>query len=99
MATVRATWTLPAVSRNQRPIDRVLVQLSADGGQNFADFANVRAEDVQEIVVTELEPGDYAFRHAVYDIDERQGSPVVTPFVVDAQAPGVVQNVQVTVTP
>lgn len=98
MANVSASWALPTVGANQRPIKHVIVELSADGGANFSLVQNVLATVSQQVSVSDVEPGSYQFRHTVEDISGAKGSPVVTPFtVVAVQPPGSVANVQVQV--
>lgn len=93
MANVRVTWTLPTTRESGKPLDpaaiqHVRVDISADGGANYAEFG-AYTPDVLETVVQDLEPGDWAFRGTVVDSADRESAPKVGFItIVDASPPG-----------
>lgn len=102
MRNVRISWDLPTTREQGGPLDvseinYVEVELSADGGANFSpvDQVSPPATDIQ---INDLPFGDtYVVRLRVLDQSLRASADVDTPFAVsDDSAPGVVQNVQVT---
>lgn len=103
MADVRINYALPTQREDNKPlpvdqISHVIVQMSADGGVNFAEIDQVPAPET-EVLVRELEPGTYHFEFVVVD---KQSDPKFSD-VVDAQAfiaaaaPKGISNVVVTV--
>lgn len=71
MSNVRVRWNLPTARVDGRPlpvaeIASTLVFIKVQGAPDFALLAEVLAPGV-ELVQTELEPGDYAFRVVVVD--------------------------------
>lgn len=107
MTTAVISWELPIPSGGQRPIDRVRVALSADGGVNWSTLPDVPAElptgepNPQEVTIADIAQGGWQVRLTVVDIDGVSGQPLVHPFevpggAVDPVPPGQVLNVTVT---
>lgn len=100
MSSEKVSWGLPSVGATQAPIAYVDVQLSADGGKNFASFSHVTPDQPQTETITELEPGDYIARLIVVDTQTppKSSSPVDTSFNIPVpvkDAPGSVSSVTV----
>ena len=81
MANVRVQWVLPTTRESGKPlavadIDHVLIEVSADGGANFAPVGSF-LPDVLETTVTDVDFGEYFFRGTVTDTKGRKSNPVV----------------------
>ena len=102
MRNALVTWDLPTTRESGLPLDvadiaSVEVELSGDGGANFASLDSV-VPPAASLEQTELEPGDYIFRLTVVDMVGSGGQPVDAPFnIPDDTPPGSVTNVNVTV--
>lgn len=97
--TVTGVWSLPTTRQDggalpPEQVDHTLVQMSADGGDNWAELARVAPADAQRVVVPDLEVGAWHFRIRVVDTDGRNGpwhTEVVQ--VIDDSPPGPVTGV------
>lgn len=99
---VTVAWELPTTRIEGGPlapadVQHVQVQLSADGGVNYADLATVLPADPQQVFVPDMEIGTWLFRIRVQDTlgqfsvwHEEQVS------VIDDSPPQTVTNVTVT---
>ena len=100
MKTALSTWDLPTTreSGNPLPVDEILhveVSVSADLGATYTVLDSVIPPDT-ELTVPDLEAGEWRFRLVVVDINNRRSADVdVSVVVPDETAPGVVTNVQI----
>lgn len=91
MANVRVRWVLPTERESGRPlavtdIDHVRIEISADGGANYAlvgDFP----PNVLETVVADVDFGEWTFRGIVEDTKGRLSQPSVDTIVVEDTTP------------
>ena len=79
MARATVTWGLPTERVGGAPLERdeilhAEISMSADGGENFGDRAEIPADDPQIFVVDDLQPGIYTFRVVVVDRDLRRSA-------------------------
>jgi len=99
---VTVGWTLPTTRvggavLSPDEIERVQVELSADGGANFTDLSNIAPTDPQQVFVPDMEPGEWHFRFTVFDTLGQNSAPaieIVT--VVDDSPPNTVTDITVT---
>jgi len=97
VANVKVTYQLPTTRKSGRPLDpadirHVRIELSADGGANFAPVAQV-VPPTLEYTQTELEPGAWVFRAVVVDTAGRESDPVSGSIdIADETPPGTVQT-------
>lgn len=93
MTDVRVIWVLPTTRESGKPlaaadIDRVILEMSADGGANYVGVDEFPAS-VLETTVVELEPGEWFFRGTVRDTAGRRSKPLTRSTVIaDTTAPG-----------
>lgn len=91
MANVKVMWTLPVVRQSGKPlpagdIASVEIAQSADGGANFG-VIDVVPPNVLELVVTDLEPGDWFFRGVVVDTAGRRSNAVIRSIAIADNTP------------
>lgn len=91
MADVTVTWVLPTTRESGRPlkiedIDRVVLELSADGGANFGAVDEFPSS-VTETVLVEMEPGEWFVRGYVRDTKGRKSQPVTRSIVIEDPSP------------
>lgn len=100
MKNVRIAWELPITRESGLPLDladiqHVEVSLSADLGANFV-VLNTVAPPTLDLLVPDVDIGDWIFRLVVVDTDGRTSADVDTPVnVPDETNPGSVVNVTV----
>ena len=100
MADAQINWILPTTRREggalpESEIKHVVVQLSLDGGTNFALVDNIAPPEVS-IPVADLDFGDWIVELTVVDTNDQPGAPLNTPFQIkDSSPPGQVTNVTV----
>ncbi len=100
MKNATVSWDLPTTRESGLPLDPadiqgVEVSLSADGGTTFSVLNTVAPPDT-ELLVPDLEIGDWVFRLAVVDTNGRRSADVDALFnIADETAPSAVVNVQV----
>lgn len=93
MRDVKVSWVLPTTRESGKPlaaadIDRMVLEMSADGGANWIGVDEFPPA-VLETTVVELEPGEWGFRGTVRDTRGRRSKPVVASIVIeDDTAPG-----------
>lgn len=98
---VNVSWDLPTTRESGLPLDpadiqHVEVLLSADLGATFTPINNIVPPDT-DILVPDLDIGDWIFRLVVVDTAGRSSADVDTPVnVPDETNPSTVVNVQVT---
>lgn len=96
------SWVLPTTRQQGGPLDpadirSVDVKLSADGGANFSDVADVPVLQAQEVPLAGLDINSYIVRLQCFDLLNQGGIVVDTPFdVIDDSPPGAVTSVLVT---
>ena len=101
MKNATVSWDLPTTRESGFPLDPadiqgVEVSLSADGGASFS-VLNTVAPPETELLVPDLEIGDWAFRLVVVDTNGKRSADVDALFnVPDETAPSAVVNPQVT---
>lgn len=101
--TVRGTWALPTTRTGGaalpvEELDYALVEMSADSGANFVEINRIPATDPQEVVVPDLEPGEWQFRVRPMDRLGQLGAPVLEAvMIVDDSPPGPVTDMQFTI--
>ena len=93
MPNVHVSWEVPETRESGLPlptneIDSVVIELSADGGNNFVEIQRF-PPTVTSFTQTELEPGDWHFRGYVLDTAGRASAPVSASInIPDNSAPG-----------
>lgn len=101
MKNVRIAWELPTTRESGLPLDVANIQhvevfLSADLGANFVPL-NIVAPPTLDLLVPDVDIGDWIFRLVVVDTDNRTSVAIDTPVnVPDETNPGSVVNVLVT---
>ena len=96
---VTLTWTLPTARTGggELPIEEiqhVIVELSADGGENYSAIETVLPTDVQQFVQNEMEAGAWHFRLVVWDTLGQQSAPGLhVETVADESPPNPVENI------
>jgi hypothetical protein len=97
MANVKASWTLPNTRKSGRPLSvddiaAVEVEMSADGGANYGAFGEFPPAQT-EMVVQDLEPGNWFFRARVADKDGRRSDFLVSSIIIpDGTAPNALMS-------
>lgn len=91
MTDVTVRWVLPTTRESGKPlvvtdIDRVVIEMSADGGVNYVGIDEFPSS-VLETVVVELEPGEWFFKGYVRDTKGRKSQPVVRSKVIEDPTP------------
>ena len=92
MANVKVTWVLPVTRESGKPLSvadiaGVEIQLSANGGQNYATLDSY-PPNVLEMIQTDLEPGEWFFRGIVHDKDGKASEPLAKSILIpDHTAP------------
>lgn len=93
MTDITVTWVLPSTRESGKPldpadIDRVILEMSADGGVNYVGVDEF-PPSVLATTVVELEPGEWFFRGTVRDTAGRKSKPLVRSTVIaDTSPPG-----------
>jgi hypothetical protein len=101
MKNATVTWDLPTVRESGLPMSAdsiagVEVSMSADLGANWA-VLNTIAPPTTELLIPDLETGDWQLSLVVIDTDGRRSAAVEYPFnIADDTNPGAVTNVNVT---
>jgi hypothetical protein len=96
---VTVTWKLPTSRQKGGPlpvdeIDHTLVELSADGGANFVNLQQIPPTALQEVMVPDVEQGEWHFRITVIDTLGQLGAPHIEIVeVADDSPPDVVTDV------
>ena len=99
MANIVLTWTLPAVSERQRPIARVLIEISAAPEEaGWTEHRVVPADAEQTVTMVDAAPGTHHYRLTAIDTDGRRSVPVTAQVTVAHQGPSPVTDVVVRVT-
>lgn len=91
MTDLTVRWVLPTTREKGGPlppekIDAVVLEQSADGGQNYVAIDEF-PPDVLETTVVELDPGEWFFRGSVRDTDGRVSKPVVRSKTIEDTSP------------
>lgn len=98
MASIQLTWTLPVVGERQRPLSRVLVQISAEPEESgWTDHKLIAADAKQELTIVDAHPGEHYFRLIVIDADGQRSAPVVVSVSVPYLGPSPVLDAIATV--
>lgn len=93
MTDLTVRWVLPTTREKGgalpvSEIDAVILEQSADGGQNYVAIDEF-PPDVLETEVVELDPGEWFFRGSVRDITGQVSKPVVrSKLIADTSPPG-----------
>ena len=67
MSDVRLSWTLPELTPRQLGIAHVRVDFRADAGLPWTEQDTVAADAVQELLFSDVAPGEYFYRVSVVD--------------------------------
>lgn len=100
MANVRVLWALPTTRESGKPLNpadirHVRVEVSADGGANYAPVGDF-PPTVLDTTVTDLDFGTWTFRGLVVDTQGRVSPPLVATFVnEDTTGPSALEALQV----
>lgn len=91
MSNLRIGWTLPTLRESGKPlkvedIDHVRIEISADGGQNYALVGDFQPS-VLETVVQDVDFGTWTVRGVVEDTKGRLSNPVVASVVNEDTTP------------
>lgn len=91
MRDVKVSWVLPTTRESGKPlaaadIDRVILEMSADGGANYVGVDEFPSA-VLETTVVELEPGEWFFRGTVRDTKGRKSQPLTRSIVIEDTTP------------
>lgn len=91
MANVRVQWALPTTRESGKPlnpadIEAVSIEISADGGANYAPVGDF-APNVLETTVADVDFGEFFFRGTVRDTKGRVSNPVVASIVNEDSTP------------
>ena len=104
MKTATITWVLPVTRTSggtlpPADIASVEISLSGDLGQNFIIVATVPSSLPQEVVIPELEPGDYIVRGVVEDNYGGRSAPTSADFtVIDDSVPSALGTINISLT-
>lgn len=97
MSNVRLTWTLPAVSARQRPIQHTEISVRVDPTLPWTVQDVVVPGVAQELVFFDVPPGDQYYQAVVVDVDGLRGAPVETSVAVPFDPPGTVTELTATI--
>ncbi len=101
---VTIAWDLPTTRTGGgelRPEDilETRPEMSADGGSNYTALPPVFPTDPQEIMVPDLEPGNWHFRFVLVDILDQESAPAHwVETVADESPPNPIENIRSTQT-
>lgn len=106
MANVRISWKNPTTRVDGKPLPpeqlkHVILEMSADAGQNFIVLARV-APSQTSFDVTDLDSGTYLFRLIAVDSGDRLADPSGASITIEPAvpaAPSPVFDVQVVIVP
>ena len=101
---VTITWDLPTTRTGGgelRPEDilEVRPEMSADGGLNYTPLPAVFPTEAQEIMVPDLDAGNWHFNFVLVDILDQESAPAHhIETVADESPPNPIENIQSTQT-
>lgn len=101
---VTIAWDLPTTRTGGgelRPEDilETRPEMSADGGSNYTALPPVFPTDAQEVVVPDLDPGNWHFRFVLVDILDQESAPAHwVETVLDESPPNPIENIRSTQT-
>ena len=105
MKNVTVTWDLPTQRESGFPLNpadiaNVEFGMRVVGAPDFTVLGTVLPTDPQTFAVADVDIGDWEIRLVVVDTAARRSADVIAPFTVpDETNPGVVVNVNVTLSP
>jgi hypothetical protein len=95
MANRRLTWGWPTVSSRQAPLKHAVIDLRVDPSLpwDFQDTVNYVEGEVPELLLLDVNPGQFFYRCTIVDIeDQTDPSPVVISIVGAYDPPGSAVN-------
>lgn len=92
MSNVRLTWVLPEVTPRQRPIQHTKIDVRVLGADTWTEQALIPPDVTQELLFSDVSPGDYEYQATVVDVDNVSGPPVEASISVPFDPPGVVST-------